>query len=70
MPHFDDLARLNTLFSDVVSANRFKKWKAGSCGHRNEPQSICLWTDFLEEIPWTSEYSYPFRGHRGRGLER
>ena len=28
MPHFDDLARLNTLFSDVVSANRFKKWKA------------------------------------------
>jgi len=28
MPHFDDLARFSTLFSDVVSPNRFKKWKA------------------------------------------
>lgn len=28
MPHFDDLARLNTLFSGVVSVDRFKKWKA------------------------------------------
>ena len=65
MPRFDDLARLNMLFSDVVSANRFKKWKAEIV--RNTGTNLFQYA--FGQIFWKKSLGRPNTATLSEGLE-